>query len=83
MPYVKDKDGNVVEKNYGNCIFLCVNPNSENLKNTLSYISNLCLYMMQQKDNPLNKNSESVLKEIYKMELWCLRCRQMCFGIVI
>ena len=22
--------------------------------------------MMQQKDNPLNKNSESVLKEIYK-----------------
>ena len=66
MPYVKDKDGNVVEKNYGNCIFLCVNPNSENLKNTLSYISNLCLYMMQQKDNPLNKNSESVLKEIYK-----------------
>ena len=55
MPYVKDKDGNVVEKNYGNCIFLCVNPNSENLKNTLSYISNLCLYMMQQKDNPLNK----------------------------
>ena len=66
MPYVKDKDGNVVEKNYGNCIFLCVNPNSENLKSTLSYISNLCLYMMQQKDNPLNKNSESVLKEIYK-----------------
>ena len=39
MPYVKDKDGNVVVKVFS--------------------------------------------KRFIKMELWCLRCRQMCFGIVI
>lgn len=61
--------------NYGTCTYLSVNPNSENLENTLDYISAYCSYMMGRKDTylfqeermpypdtPLSKD----LHEIYK-----------------
>jgi len=54
------------------CIFLCVNPNSDNLKSTLEYISALCEYMLAEKDlfmfTDVSKysNSEYVL-ELYRL----------------
>jgi len=38
------------KSNIATCIYLCVNPASKNLKETLNYISSLCKYLIQQKD---------------------------------
>jgi hypothetical protein len=54
------------------CTFLCVNPNSENLEDTLKYISDLSYAMQEQtdtymlKDIGLYTNSESnIIKDLY------------------
>ena len=66
MPYITDKQGNEVQKNFGTCLFMCVNPNSDNLDETLEYISDYCAYMMQNNKNLLLKNNDSNFKEIYE-----------------
>lgn len=66
MPYITDKQGNEVQKNFGTCLFMCVNPNSDNLDEALEYISDYCAYMMQNNKNLLLKNNNSNFKEIYE-----------------
>ena len=43
-------------KNIGTCTFFAVNPQSSDLEATLSYLSTLCYYLMQQKDTFLLKD---------------------------
>lgn len=48
MPKLNESD-----KNTGTCIFLAVNPNSDNLKETLEYLGNWISYVMNQEETPL------------------------------
>ena len=45
-------------KNGASVTFLCVNPQSKNLKVTLDYISDLCKYMLKQENTFLLKDEE-------------------------
>lgn len=45
---------NASDKNIGTCSFLAVNPNSKNLKDTLTYIADLISYIMAQKKAPFH-----------------------------
>lgn len=66
MPYITDSNGDTVEKNFGSCLFLCVNPNSQNLDETLEYISAYCGYMLENDDNLLLKENENKISDIYE-----------------
>lgn len=61
-------------KNVGTCQFLAVNPYSDNLEETLQYITTLVAYMLEKKDAPLffanrevtDTNYERTLYELYE-----------------
>ena len=70
LPAIKEKQ----EKNYGKCIYLSVNQNSDNLEGVLNYISAYCKYMMDRndtfmfKDNTKSPYSNTKLsKDIYSV----------------
>ena len=59
-------------KNVGTCTFFAVNPQSDNLEATLSYLSTLCTYLMTQQDSFLLSDesmysNNSLIKEYYKL----------------
>ncbi|HWT75242.1 MAG TPA: hypothetical protein VN258_11050 [Mobilitalea sp.] len=51
LPYITDDKTNVAT-----CLFLCVNPESKNLKETLQYTSSLCGYLQTLKDTMMFKD---------------------------
>ena len=61
-------------KNVGTCQFLAVNPYSDNLEETLQYITTLVAYMLEKEDAPLffanrevaDTNYERTLYELYE-----------------
>lgn len=53
LPKIAEKKTNIAT-----CLYLCVNPSSENLKATLKYISSLCNYMLSQNETMLLKDRE-------------------------
>lgn len=54
------------------CIYLCVNPNSDNLKNTLEYISSLCEYMANTNNLYLFTDRSKYTDSSYASELYAL-----------
>ena len=59
-------------KNVGTCTFFAVNPQSDNLEATLSYLSTLCTYLMTQQDffllaDESMYSDNSLIKEYYKL----------------
>jgi hypothetical protein len=44
------------DKSCAECIFFCINPNSDNLNDTLNYLSTYCSYMLNRTDNYLLNN---------------------------
>lgn len=51
LPHVTDK-----KKNMATCLYLCVNPASSNLKETLYYVSSLSKYLSSQQDSMMFKD---------------------------
>lgn len=52
------------------CIFLCVNPKSDNLDSTLEYISSICEYMMNLKDSYMLTDRSKYTDSSYAGELY-------------
>jgi hypothetical protein len=59
-------------KNSAYSVFICVNPDSNNLKTTLEYISALCEYMLLQKDSFLFADISKYTASNYAHELYKL-----------
>ena len=59
-------------KNIGICTFFAVNPQSSDLEATLSYLSTLCYYLMQQKDTFLLKDKIMYIDTPFMQECYDL-----------
>jgi len=57
-------------KNVGTCLFLAVNPYSNNLDATLSYISSWIAYTMEREDTPLFFKDRVVGDSVYETSLY-------------
>lgn len=60
------------KKNSAYCIYLCVNPNSDNLKTTLEYISALCEYIMTMNNSYLLADPSKYTDSSYARELYAI-----------
>ena len=58
------------DKNVGSCMFLAVNPYSDNLETTLQYISALIAYTMEREDAPLFFENRPVEETAYERSLY-------------
>ncbi len=58
------------DKNIGSCMFLAVNPYSDNLKTTLQYISTLIAYTMERENAPLFFANRRVEDNSYDRSLY-------------
>lgn len=59
-------------KNVGTCLFLAVNPYSDNLDTTLDYLASLLSYMMKQEETPLFFQNRVVEDTAYEKSLYAL-----------
>lgn len=59
-------------KNAGTCLFLAVNPHSDNLEAALSFISAWCTYRMHREDTPLFFADRATGDSIYEASLYKL-----------
>ena len=57
-------------KNVGTCVFLAVNPYSDNLDATLDYIASLVAYTMEREDAPLFFQNRVVEDTMYEKSLY-------------
>ncbi|MCH5273646.1 MAG: hypothetical protein J1E35_08225, partial [Lachnospiraceae bacterium] len=57
-------------KNVGTCLFLAVNPHSDNLEATLDYISSWAVYMKNQEKKPLFFANRDVGEDEYEASLY-------------
>lgn len=62
----------VAGKNVGTCLFLAVNPYSDNLDTTLDYLASLLSYMMKQEEAPLFFQNRVVEDTAYEKSLYAL-----------
>lgn len=58
------------EKNPAECVFLCVNPSSDNLSATLEYITSLCGYLSSKTDDFMLDAPEMYSDSVYISELF-------------
>ena len=60
---------NSADKDTGRCIYLAVNPNSKNLKDTLKYLESWIQYQLQREDRPLYMQSDNVEQDSFSTSL--------------
>lgn len=58
------------EKNPADCVFLCVNPSSDNISSTLDYITALCGYLSSKTDDFMLNDPAMYSDSVYISELF-------------
>ena len=61
---------NAEDKNYGTCLFLAVNPESDRLEATLQYLADWIAYTMKQPEKPLFFVNREVGEDAYEASLY-------------
>ena len=61
---------NAEDKNYGTCLFLAVNPESDRLEATLQYLADWIAYTMKQPEKPLFFVNREVGADAYEASLY-------------
>ena len=61
---------NAEDKNYGTCLFLAVNPESDRLEATLQYLADWIAYTMKQPEKPLFFADRVVGEDAYEASLY-------------
>ena len=61
---------NAEDKNYGTCLFLAVNPESDRLEATLQYLADWIAYTMKQPEKPLFFANREVGEDAYEASLY-------------
>ena len=61
---------NAEDKNYGTCLFLAVNPESDRLETTLQYLADWIAYTMKQPEKPLFFADRVVGEDAYEASLY-------------
>jgi len=73
---------NAEDKNYGTCLFLAVNPESDRLEATLQYLADWIAYTMKQPEKPLFFANREVGEDAYEASLYELyQNGEIVFGI--